>query len=324
MAASKPSITNIKLLFARSGNQCAFPKCRAPMAINNTLLGEICHIKGSKPGSARHDPNQLDSERHAYNNLILLCPNHHTVIDDDEDAYTVDRLALMKSNHEGKTPQISEEESAAVATQYIQSFNNFGQSGGLSAHTVNASHITVQNTSSGFQLTQQRQISAVENLWQIVGKLRAEFKLLVFIDTILTTDELQSYFEAREHSHIADSIREFADITYSIDKMVAAGCDDADKERPFISQRLWSTFFVLQAMYGRTGALVANSYKAQNFKDWRRDDGCMQLLRAVLPSHAIDHAIGIPCGGLKAAIDYLESAFVSEARMNAPDQSNNF
>ena len=82
MAVSGPGITDIKLLFARSGNRCAFPKCRAPMAINNTLTGEVCHIKGARPGSARYDPGQTDVERHAYANLVLMCPTHHTVTDD--------------------------------------------------------------------------------------------------------------------------------------------------------------------------------------------------------------------------------------------------
>ncbi len=51
MGASGPSISDIKLLFARSGNRCAFPKCRAPMAVNEkTLTGEVCHIK---EGTAR-------------------------------------------------------------------------------------------------------------------------------------------------------------------------------------------------------------------------------------------------------------------------------
>ena len=58
MAASGPSITAIKLLFARSGNRCAFPKCHAPMALDETLTGEVCHIKGARPGSARYDPGQ--------------------------------------------------------------------------------------------------------------------------------------------------------------------------------------------------------------------------------------------------------------------------
>ena len=96
MAASGPGITDIELLFARSGNRCAFPKCTAPMAFAETLTGEVCHIKGTKPGSARHDPNQSDVERHEYKNLVLMCPTHHTVIDDDEDAYTVEYLVVRE------------------------------------------------------------------------------------------------------------------------------------------------------------------------------------------------------------------------------------
>jgi hypothetical protein len=75
VAGRGPGITEIKLLFARSGNRCAFPKCTAPMALNETLTGEVCHIKGARPGSARYDPQQTDVERHQYQNLILMCPN---------------------------------------------------------------------------------------------------------------------------------------------------------------------------------------------------------------------------------------------------------
>jgi hypothetical protein len=35
-------------------------------------------------------------ERHAYANLVLMCPTHHTVIDDDEEAYTVDASVRSK------------------------------------------------------------------------------------------------------------------------------------------------------------------------------------------------------------------------------------
>jgi hypothetical protein len=55
----------------------------------DTLVGEICHIKAANPGGPRCDANQTAAERHGYDNLILLCGTHHTVIDDDEEAYTV-------------------------------------------------------------------------------------------------------------------------------------------------------------------------------------------------------------------------------------------
>src|SRR5258708_5196077 len=144
MAASGPGITDIKLLFARSGNRCAFPKCTAPMAFNETLTGEVCHIKGARPGSARYDASQSDADRHDYKNLILMCPTHHTVIDDDEDAYSVEYLLKLKSLNEQRSQPLSEEEASRVARDFVQ-ISNHGQSGGLSAHTVNASQITLQS-----------------------------------------------------------------------------------------------------------------------------------------------------------------------------------
>ena len=142
MAASGPGITDVKLLFARSGNRCAFPKCTAPMALNETLTGEVCHIKGARPGSVLYDPQQTDVERHDYKNLLLMCPTHHTVIDDDGEFYTVERLQRMKREHEERSTPVPDAEAFLVAQVFVQSVSNTGQSGGLSAHTVNASSIT--------------------------------------------------------------------------------------------------------------------------------------------------------------------------------------
>ncbi|WP_444924377.1 HNH endonuclease signature motif containing protein [Microbulbifer sp. DLAB2-AF] len=65
-------------------------------------LGEMAHIKGNKAGSSRYDPSQPDIERDSYENLILLCPNHHTLIDkaENEFEFTVDLLHEMKAEHE--------------------------------------------------------------------------------------------------------------------------------------------------------------------------------------------------------------------------------
>lgn len=316
LAASGPGITDIKLLFARSGNRCAFPKCCAPMALNNTLTGEVCHINGARPGSARYDPAQSDVERHAYANLVLMCPTHHTVIDDDEETYTVDRLRKIKAAHEAQSDQIPDAEAAPVAEAFIQSVTNIGQSGGLSAHTVNASTITVHSALSTGHLTRQRQIQAIEQLWQVVRSLNSEFSLAIFVDTVLTASELDAYFTKREHAQIADCIREYADMNVPLRKFASAGANEAGRERPFVTNRLWSIFFVLQGLYGRTSLLLSSSYKENRFINWRVDSGCDQLLRAILPAHVVAHAKAQTTGGLATAIEYLESAFLTEAGMN--------
>lgn len=99
---SSPKLTTIKRLFAESGNQCAFPKCTTSIIDDSRgiVLGEICHIKAQKVNGPRYDENQTNEERHGFNNLILLCPLHHSIIDSDTKSYTVERLINMKSKHE--------------------------------------------------------------------------------------------------------------------------------------------------------------------------------------------------------------------------------
>lgn len=135
-----PGLTTVKQLFARSGNRCAFPKCTSPIVQGKTIIGKICHIKASKPGGPRYDPNQTAADRHGYNNLILLCGNHHTVIDDDEETYTVDRLLKMKADHEQIVPVVPEGETEqAIILLTDQSVHAVNQSGGVTAQTANIS-----------------------------------------------------------------------------------------------------------------------------------------------------------------------------------------
>jgi hypothetical protein len=75
-------------------NACAF---RAPDSPNtagceqrlthpswNKVNARVCHIRGRAPGSARYDAGMSDVERGHFDNLILMCPNHHTLVDDLE------------------------------------------------------------------------------------------------------------------------------------------------------------------------------------------------------------------------------------------------
>jgi hypothetical protein len=64
-------------------------------------IGEMAHIRGEKSGANRHDATQTPDQRDSYANLILLCPNHHTIIDKPESIaeYSVNILMNMKLQH---------------------------------------------------------------------------------------------------------------------------------------------------------------------------------------------------------------------------------
>ncbi len=114
-----PSTTTIKLLFALSGNHCAFPGCTNPLFDKNgALIANVCHIAGDKPGAKRYDPLQTEEQRQGFNNPIVLCANHHRVIDVDEVTYTRPQLRKMKQSHEARATEeylISDRQAERIA-----------------------------------------------------------------------------------------------------------------------------------------------------------------------------------------------------------------
>ncbi len=107
---SKPSAKTYNLLYAKSSNRCAFPGCKNPITVGQTLVGNVCHIKAARPGGPRYDPKQTNEERHGYENLLLMCSIHNKVVDSDEATYTVERLKQMKADHEAESTSIPEED----------------------------------------------------------------------------------------------------------------------------------------------------------------------------------------------------------------------
>ena len=99
MPRRDPSTTTITKLILASAAKCAFPGCNQQLIENDQLIGQICHIEAASSGGQRYNPNQSDEERRSYNNLILLCANHHKITD-DESEYTVEKLKSMKKMHE--------------------------------------------------------------------------------------------------------------------------------------------------------------------------------------------------------------------------------
>lgn len=90
-------------LWARAGGMCSFPNCRRALARGPDeirLRGEMAHIVASSEEGPRGDPSLPTSRRNKYENLILLCPNHHEEVDSEEERFTSETLSEMKAQHE--------------------------------------------------------------------------------------------------------------------------------------------------------------------------------------------------------------------------------
>lgn len=103
MTSSIP-VKDQKMLWGRAAGRCSFPGCRKELHVDETetddpaLIGEICHIE-SETGP-RANSAMSAKQRNSYANTILMCRNDHTVIDAQENEYTVERLHQMKAEHE--------------------------------------------------------------------------------------------------------------------------------------------------------------------------------------------------------------------------------
>lgn len=64
------------------------------------VLGEIAHIHGERPQSARYLPTLSSAARNAADNLLYVCPEHHTIIDTQVADYPAERLRHIKAEHE--------------------------------------------------------------------------------------------------------------------------------------------------------------------------------------------------------------------------------
>jgi protein-tyrosine-phosphatase len=97
---------NVKKLVASAGGRCSYRYkgeiCKRLLVSNNSVIGEKAHIEAIGKKGARHNPHISEEKVNSYDNLIWMCPTHHTMIDklDDEHIYTVEMLLEMKNAHE--------------------------------------------------------------------------------------------------------------------------------------------------------------------------------------------------------------------------------
>lgn len=91
-----------KELWAKSGNRCAICKKEFVSKISEDdgsfIIGDECHIISSSTDGPRYKPGLEDYD--AYDNLLLLCKNHHREIDENCTSYTEELLHYIKTSHE--------------------------------------------------------------------------------------------------------------------------------------------------------------------------------------------------------------------------------
>lgn len=98
------SVPDTKVLWGRAAGRCS--RCRIKLtaeveeATATIPLGEQAHIVAEEEGGPRGDSSLAREQRNSYPNLILLCPNCHTLVDKTPNDFPSGLLHILKRDHE--------------------------------------------------------------------------------------------------------------------------------------------------------------------------------------------------------------------------------
>ena len=101
-----PTQADLRIIFQRSGNRCAFPGCSNQLDFPATtqdgavVLSEVCHIVSRAKQGPRFEDALPMKDRDKYENLILLCREHHAIVDGQPTTYSAEWLRGTKAKHE--------------------------------------------------------------------------------------------------------------------------------------------------------------------------------------------------------------------------------
>jgi hypothetical protein len=121
----------MKRLLLESGGICAFPGCQHSLVTPDSaleggaIIAEMAHIVADSREGPRGDLPMGQDQRGSHENQIVLCPEHHKVVDSQPQTYSVQVLRQMKADHltalRKKLLPGSPEEKAALVEESVQS-----------------------------------------------------------------------------------------------------------------------------------------------------------------------------------------------------------
>lgn len=108
-----PSENTIKMLCGKAAGMCEFEGCGKRLFYDGASRSEfnnayVAHIVASSQNGPRGDKILSPQLSDKLENLMLMCGDHHKLIDANEDVYTVEVLKEMKHKHEKKIEEMCE------------------------------------------------------------------------------------------------------------------------------------------------------------------------------------------------------------------------
>jgi hypothetical protein len=104
--AASPDSHTQRRLFAASAGYCQNPGCSNELFIDasgkSIHIAEMAHVFAANDGGPRSNPDLSKQERGAFENLVMLCANCHTMVDKAPDAFPDNMMLNWKREHANK------------------------------------------------------------------------------------------------------------------------------------------------------------------------------------------------------------------------------
>ena len=104
--AASPDTHTQRRLFAASAGYCQNPKCFNELFVDaagkSIHIAEMAHVFAANDGGPRANPDLTQEARGAFENLVMLCANCHTMVDKAPDAFPDREMLSWKRQHANK------------------------------------------------------------------------------------------------------------------------------------------------------------------------------------------------------------------------------
>ncbi|KFJ86741.1 hypothetical protein IJ23_14560 [Vibrio sp. OY15] len=183
MARLAPKADTLRALFARSGNQCAFPGCtQSVVNSKNKFIAQVCHIEAASEGGERFNAASNDEYRRSYDNLVIFCYPHH-IETDDTDEYTIECLRKIKLDHEQQFLKsdfkIDEAELQKLASEMQLYWSNIERLNQVEHYNLDSGLAMEVNGQASFDEVIADAHNAVSGIEALLNRLRESDEALV-------------------------------------------------------------------------------------------------------------------------------------------------
>ncbi len=159
-----------------------------------------------------------------------------------------------------------------------------------------------------------KRIAAVDSLWRSVVGMRDYYSDALSLVGLYTAQELNDVLGGKHPTLMGIFEANYRKTPLRGELAPHMTDPDIPATRPFVSDRLWSLFYIIRAVHGRLNFLVGTSYEKRQYVDWTTDDLINNLVSQVLAPEVITQGKNRLGGFSDVICRNLETAFLEEAR----------